>query len=307
MNHIRPLLLSVMLLVAVLCSAQMKITDRQRLSPALTGEYSHPQFSPDGKAIFFTTPEANGIWQYTLPSGQTQQITSDSKTGVSFTISRDGRKIAYRRTTTDKVTHRQKQELIVKDLTTGSTATVATGSDISLPAFSESELLYSIGSSTKNLNRMKSADGIKILGIENTKIILLRNGQKRILDPLKNGSYIWPVLSPDKKTIAAYEMDRGTFVCDLNGKILARLGRRNAPSWTRDSKWLVYMNDKDDGHQILSSDLQCISPDGKTAVQLTSTPDIFEMYPHCSPTENKIICSTLKGELYLLTYTVESK
>jgi Tol biopolymer transport system component len=81
-----------------------------------------------------------------------------------------------------------------------------------------------------------------------------------------------------------------------------RLGRRDAPSWTRSGNWIVYMDDKDDGHQILSSDLWAVTPDGKSAVQLTTTDRILEMYPQCSPTENKIVCSTMGGEIYLLSY-----
>jgi Tol biopolymer transport system component len=97
-------------------------------------------------------------------------------------------------------------------------------------------------------------------------------------------------------------MDRGAFVCDLTGRVLSKLGRRDAPSWTKSGKWIVYMEDKDDGHKLLSSDLSAITPDGKTVVPLTSTPAIFEMYPQCSPTENKIVCSTADAAILVLEY-----
>jgi Tol biopolymer transport system component len=69
----------------------------------------------------------------------------------------------------------------------------------------------------------------------------------------------------------------------------------------RSGKWIVYMDDRDDGHAITASDLYCISVDGRMKVRLTATPAI-ELTPQCSPTENLIVCSTLNGEILLLRY-----
>jgi hypothetical protein len=45
-----------------------------------------------------------------------------------------------------------------------------------------------------------------------------------------------------------------------------------------------------------------ITPDGKEKYQLTSTPNVIEMYPHTSPIENKIVCSSLSGEIFIIHY-----
>ena len=65
------------------------------------------------------------------------------------------------------------------------------------------------------------------------------------------------------------------------------------------------MDDRDDGHVVLSSDLYAVSSDGMTTVRLTDTPGVHEMYPECSPTDNTVVCSSLNGDLYLLTYIEE--
>jgi Tol biopolymer transport system component len=140
------------------------------------------------------------------------------------------------------------------------------------------------------------------LGIEETKIALTVKGKKVTLDPFGQGSYIWPSLSPDKQFLVAYEIDRGAFVCDLTGKVISTFGRRDAPTWTRSGRWIVYMEDKDDGHRLLSSDLFAVTRDGSSTVQLTSTAALMELDPHCSPTENKIVCSTSDGSILLLEY-----
>jgi len=84
---------------------------------------------------------------------------------------------------------------------------------------------------------------------------------------------------------------------------VSRLGRRNAPAWTHDGKWIAYMDDRDDGHRILSSDIMLVSHDGKTTIALTETPDIIELFPSCSPSEKKIAFNTLDGRIFILTYT----
>jgi Tol biopolymer transport system component len=153
-------------------------------------------------------------------------------------------------------------------------------------------------------NPAPSKNRVTLLGVEAQKIQLLVNGQRRQLDPLGNGSYIWPSLSPDKKSLLAYDMDRGAFVSDLSGKVLAKLGGLDGPTWSRDGDWVVAFDEVNDGHAVTGSDLFAVKPDGTGKTQLTTTADVIELYPSCSPTENKIVCHTLDGKLLLLTYEV---
>jgi Tol biopolymer transport system component len=173
--------------------------------------------------------------------------------------------------------------------------------------FDESKVVYSSGSRTYNLLKKSSSPAVAVLGTENTKILLNEGGRKVLLDPLTDGHYVWPSLSPDGKRIVAYEMDRGAIVCNVDGSNLVKLGKRAAPSWTRSGKWIVYMEDLDDGHKLLSSEIVAVSPNGKETVRLTATTDIMEMNPRCSLTEDKIVCDSPDGKIYLLTYSEESK
>ncbi len=281
-------------------SAQLRITKIEKLPLQGGHDWSAPRFSRDGARIYFTQADYTGIWEYTRATRSVRTITMDPKSGYGFALSDDNKSIAYRRLVPGQ-TRRRNFEIVTRDLTTGVSAVQARGTGLSVPAFAHSTLVYSSGKQTKNLSKA-SGSSVTVLGIENTKIALLRNGKKILLDPLGNGSYIWPSLSPDSTRLVAYEMDRGAFICDLNGHVLARLGRRDAPAWTRDGKWIVYMNDKDDGDQLRSSDLRAVSTDGKQTADLTRTPDVTEMYPDCSPTDDQIVCASAEGDLYVLTY-----
>ncbi|HTP12147.1 MAG TPA: hypothetical protein VMM37_00885, partial [Bacteroidota bacterium] len=208
----------------------------------------------------------------------------------------------YRRTLPDRPGRSRQQDIVLMSLSSRSSRVLETGPDLSEPAFSNNTPVYSVRTKTKGLAATASTHEVAVLGIENTKIALNLNGNKTLLDPLGNGSYIWPVLSPDKQQLIAYEMDRGAFICDLRGKVSTRLGRRDAPSWTRSGRWIVYMEDKDDGHRLLTSDIFAVTPDGKSVTQLTSTREVLEMYPQCSPTENKIVYNTTDGAIMVLEY-----
>lgn len=282
--------------------SQIYVERIEKLPLPVNQEWAAPVFSPDGKKIYFTNSNYNGIWEYNLSQNKLRQITADPGSGYDFKISDDGSLIVYRKKTYDEITKERIQELYQVNLKTLFKKLIAKGDDIYNPTFIKNNIVYSSSEETKNLSQVQSINETKIIGIENTKIALIHNGKKKILDPFGNGSYIWPSLSPDKSKIVAYEVDRGAFVCDLDGNIISKLGRLDAPKWSRDSKYIFYMDDKDDGHFILSSEIMAITPDGSKKFSLTSTPNVIEMYPSPSPTENKIVCSSLSGEIYLIHY-----
>lgn len=299
-------LCAVLIILLVVCAsagnAQLTITRTEKLELPRSDVWSHPQFSPGGSLIYFTTIDGNGIWEYSQSTKSTRQITSDPKSGLAFDVSSDGKNLIYRRSIYDAKGLNRRQDVVLVDLAKGSTNVIASGATLSAPSFSENVPVYSAKPKIESLPTTASLTNVTVLGIEDTKIAINMNGTKKLLDPLGSGSYIWPVLSPDKQTLAAYEMDRGTFICDLRGNVIARLGRRDAPSWTRSGKWIVYMADKDDGNKLLSSDICAVSPDGKNLTRLTSTPGSLLLFPQCSPTENKIVCNSLDGSILVLEY-----
>jgi Tol biopolymer transport system component len=282
--------------------AQITVTKTEKLALSRSNAWSHPQFSPTGGAIYFTNLDGNGIWEYSLRTRSTRQLTSDPKAGLAFDVSADGKSLVYRRTILDNSGGTRKQDVVLMNIARRSSSLLTSGADVSSPSFVENAPVYSTKLKKESLPKTSGLGNVSVLGIDNMKIVLNLNGNRMSLDPLGNGSYVWPVLSPDKQQLVAYEVDRGAFICDLRGTVISRLGRRDAPSWTRSGRWIVYMEDKDDGHKLLSSDIFAVSPDGKSTIQLTSTSGVFELYPQCSPTENKIVCNTSDGGIMILEY-----
>ncbi|HEX9657508.1 MAG TPA: hypothetical protein VGB89_11420 [Bacteroidota bacterium] len=265
-----------------------------------------PRFSPDGAAIYVTTSGYNGIWKYDIAAQSLQELTRDPGAGYEFAISADGNMIAFRRTFVHENGLERIQEIVRLDLAAGEEHVIVSAPTLSPPTLYGEEIVYRVGGSVAGQKKVESNASI-LLGIEKTKIVLLENGAKKIVDPISNGSYIWPVLSPDRNSLAGFETSKGLFISDVDGKNVRLLGRYNAPAWTHDGEWVVTMSDKDDGHEIISSDLVAVRVEGGEVIQLTSTDGIIELYPQCSPVDNRIVCATADGHVLLLTYSVENE
>jgi len=277
--------------------SQIKVVSIEKVNLSEQVYSYQVKFSSDGKYIYFSNSFYSGIWRYSIDEKTTQEITKDNFSGFGFDVNQAGNKIAYRRTIGDGIF--RKQEIVEKDLNDNSANVLESAQNISTPIYYSERIISS--KNIADLPSIKAEDKVKLLGIENTKIAIIKNGKKEILDPLENGSYIWPSVSPDGKTILAVDMTQGAFLCTIDGIVTKGLGKRNAPSFTRDGKWIIYMLDKDDGHKIISSDIYAVSADGQTTVQLTNDTNI-NLNPVCSTTENKVAFSTLDGDLFILSY-----
>ncbi len=283
-------------------SGQPGIVSTEVLPLGSEHRWSMPQWSPDGASVFYTTSEFNGIWEYSVRTHSVRLVTSDPQSGYGFSISSDGTRITYRRTVAHATAHSRIQEAVVKNLADNSEVVLDSAPDAALPSFARSDAVYSISGRVTGMTD-NSRHGVLLLGVEENKILLLRDGVRVLLDPLGgDGRYIWPALAPGGDRLVAQDMERGSFVAEADGSHPLRIGRRDAAVWTRDGRWLIYMDDRDDGHRITGSDIACVSPDGKLTAPLTSTAGRTEMYPRCSPVDDLIVCSTLEGAIILLRY-----
>jgi len=283
-------------------SGQIRITATRRVDLPAGQQWLAPRFAPDGRSIFLTTNGYRGIYRYVTATAELQTVTDEPGAGFGFALSKDGNRLAYRRTTYGRTAFERTQEIVDVDLRGQTRVQKAAGDNLSTPVFLRENIVYSRGAETSGIPEPDgTVQSPVLLGVEETKIALVANGRKMLLDPFKDGSYVWPSLSPDGSKLVAYEMARGTFVCDLTGKILNRLGRHDAPVWTRDGRWIIGVEEKDDGHQILGADLLALAVDGSQTVRLTDSPAI-ELNPSCSPSGNTIVCNTADGQILLLDY-----
>lgn len=278
-----------------------KITEITNLQQ---GEFYHARFSNDDSKIFFTKVKYQGIYYYDLSDKKIKIVTEETGAGYEYSLSKDGNIIYYR--VDNYVNGKKYSSLKSKNLIDLKTETVVSNKrDISPPkvldngnvAYNSQNNLESFsGENLKNILSQNNA----LAFIEDQKIALYVNGEKKILTPKGEGNYIWPSVSPDKTKLLFTFAGRGTFVSDLNGNIISELGYANAPVWSSDGKWIIYMVDGDNGFQVTSSDIFISSVDGNTKIEITNTPNIFEMYPDINKAGSKIVCGTDDGKIFLI-------
>nr|MBP6672822.1 PD40 domain-containing protein [Bacteroidota bacterium] len=276
--------------------AQLTVSSVRSLPIAKTEQWSNAQFSPDGRSVFLTNTEMNGIWEYSLTNNTLRVITSDRYSGYGFTVSPSGSQLAYRTTIQEHTAKGPRvQRSVVIELKTLEKRVLQEGSSVDLPFFAGNDQVVTQRSLSSS--SITSQTGNLIIGTDEQGILLLKNGVSVSLDPLNGGRYIWPVLSPDGKRLAAVDMNRGAFISDADGNNAVRIGRCNAPQWSYDNRWVIGMNDIDDGHVIIGSEIIAVSADGKRKVVLTETPSVIELFPTVNPKKNEFIATTTAGDL----------
>jgi len=299
----------VFLSVLWLGAQEIKVLDTV-IIPMEVNNYTSPQFSPDGSKILFTQSGLRGLWLYDLSDKSTIQLNDHFGAGYEPVFTEDGRRIIFR--VDEYIKMRKYSALAIQTIGDKKIEYLSEKMRFLSPALSlNGNRVAAVADKEVRAFTIDKKESARSVGlqepvtyIEDQKIALVKDGKKSILAPFGDGNYIWPSLSPDKTKLLFTFIGVGTVVSDLNGNILAKLGAANAPKWSPDGNWVVYMLDEDDGHVITASDIWAVSADGKTRIQLTQTKVIKEMYPDWSPLMDKIAFDTAAGGIGYLTIEI---
>ncbi|MDA0986788.1 MAG: hypothetical protein O3A55_04220 [Bacteroidetes bacterium] len=279
-------------------NAQIKITSKIIIAQNDTIEFGYPVFSNSGNKILFTTLDYSNIYKLKLNTQKVSQLVDGELLGFGFSISDDDKYVAYRKTTWNG--NNRIQENFITNLENQKSTLVEFGEELELPNF---KLLSTKIKKELNITGLTSNEVI-LKGIVDERIQIYQNGKTKTVDPIKDGRYIWPKLSPNKKLLVAYELSEGIIIFDLNGKIIQKLGYYDSPSWTKDGKWIICHKESDSDKEIIKSELYALSIDGNKKIQLTNSTEI-ELFPETSKTQNQIVCHTKEGKIILFDYEIE--
>lgn len=300
----------VMFLSTVLSAQKLSVVETEKITDKQQGEFYFPKLSPDGSRVFFTSAGYKGLWYYDMQTQKITPFTTEQGAGYEYAFSNDGKSVYYRVNNLDKNGMRTSQTMVQKNIATKQRQVLETAHELSSPRMLvSSKLAYTsndrivMKNQAAGLKKSSTQKNVKdaVAYIENQNLVLYSDGSKKTMTPLGEGSYVWPSLSPDGTKILCTEVRKGTFISDLEGRVLVNLGKElNAPKWSPDGKWIVYMVERDNGVDYTASDIYAVSSDGQEKVQLTSTGDECEMYPEWAPDGKSILYHTDKGSIYLM-------
>ena len=276
----------------------LNVTSIDRVN--LPEQASVAAISPQGDYLLLTSATNQGLTKLDLSTNQTQVLSTAMSAGHNVKISPDGQTVVYREGSFNNKRLRQSSLKSVNLVTGASQELVKPTRDLQGYAVDgTSAAVVNKGKySNKALGNAK-AQKVPVLSINKGQLMITINGKTRQLSP--NGtqfSYMWASLSPDGTKVLYYQAAHGTYVCDLDGSNVRKVGKMRAPVWYDDNT-VVGMMDLDDGEFIYASTIVAATLDGTTQV-LTDDATIA-MYPHAAA--GKIAFSTPAGEAYIINVT----
>jgi len=256
--------------------------------------------SPQGDYLLLTSATNQGLTKLNLMTGQSQTLSTAPSAGHNVKISPDGQTVVYREGSfNDK--HLRYSTLKSVNLATGATQVLVKPTrDLQGYAASATTVgTVNKGKFSKKAIGAAKAQNLPVLSIDKGKLMITVNGKTRNLSPNGTGySYLWPSLSPDGTQVLYYLAAHGTYVCNLDGTGVRKVGKMRAPVWYDDNT-IVGMMDLDDGEFIYASTIVAATLDGTT--QTLTGDETIAMYPHAA--SGKIAFSTPAGEAYIINVT----
>ena len=256
--------------------------------------------SPQGDYLLLTSATNQGLTKLDLTSGQNQVLSNAPSAGHNVKISPDGQTVVFREGSFNNK-HLRLSSLKSVNLATGvSQELVKPTRDLQGYAASTTTAgVVNKGKYSKKAIGNAKAQNVPVLSIDKGKLMITVNGKTRNLSP--NGtqfSYMWASLSPDGTKVLYYQAAHGTYVCNLDGGNVRKVGKMRAPVWYDDNT-IVGMIDLDDGEFIYASTIVAATLDG--TIQTLTGDDTIAMYPHAA--DGKIAFSTPAGEAYIIHVT----
>jgi len=283
----------------------------------LDGYFMAPVWSPDGTELAVTTAGYKGIY-VTRPDGTAfRQVTSDDAAGYRFSWSPDGRSIAFRSRALTEAglcnsiklvnTHSLSVQLLVQQY-----------EDLGPPTFlADGSIRFASARGIFLLNRTGGvqpclpvdgafvlswpANGSRVAYCRQDKLVVADvAGNIRLLSDSKDGRLYAPVLSPDGKRLVVHRLDGSMLLVEIASGRKVELGEGYAASWSPDGTHILCNVSKDDGHQILTSDLYLIRVADGHRIRLTATPEVLEAYASWAPDGARIAYGDIRtGTIYV--------
>ena len=285
---------------ALLCvffagAQNVKIVRHEQLLKGVESQCYNPVLSPDGQKILFTNLGYDGLKVYDVDNGSATVLADDAMAGFSPAFSKDGKSVYFLSQTRDNMLVYRAMKKVGVDGT--GVQTIAEKSRGMLSPVSVDGGVAVV--SDKGRKVMAKNNAGTYVYSSGKEIVVVRNGvEKKIAPVATKYTYLWESLSPDGTKILFYAGGKGAYICDLEGRLIADLGKYTSPAWCGND-YVVAVNSTHDGHQYETSQIVLLKADGSYKKELT-TPVSMSMHPTASATGERIVYDTIDGRMFLM-------
>lgn len=280
-------------------SQKITISNHTLISTANAGAAYFPVFNSTGDKLLYSSGAYSGLRLYDFNTKSVSTVTDAAGAGYEPIFDQKNNRIFYRYSTFEN--GRKYDGMESFDIATGNTNTML------LPrrelrqvkSYNNGFLVAADKQILKVTFGRTDNDDLYFVTTEDLKMVVVHDGRKVYLNPLnmEESRYIWVSLSPDNSKILFTAAGKGTYICDLQGKILHSLNYLNAPVWYN-SGYVVGMEDKDDGHVITSSTVQLVNIRTNERTRVSRTGETA-MHPTAAASAGKIAYHTTDGKIYV--------
>ncbi len=293
----RQTIFSLMAFAALLAGAQtVTVVEQTQLLRGAEGPAYYPVLNADGTQLLYSTIQEPGLKLYDFKNNVSVQVSTEAGIGQDAIFGGDGN--VYYVTTKrgqDNLMYRTGHRYDVQAATSEVVLEAQHGAMLPMKA-QRGAALKAQGRNYTTGNNIGTA--VYALG---STVYVTVGGKERSFSPVEShAGYLWASLSPDGKRVAFFAAGKGIVVMDLNGKVLAMLGKYEMPSWY-DNDYLVAQNTLDDGHQFTSSQILLLKADGSFKHELTK-PTSMTMQP--TTAAGKIVYTTVDGLLHMMKINI---
>lgn len=293
--------LTLALAFATLASAQeVTITSHRQILKGTESSAYNPVLSADGQQLLFSGDNYTGLKLYDFNDNVTTKISEADMAGYHPEFSMDGKSVYYMSQTRENM--RLYRAMNNYSVSSKSTKVIADG----MRRMNAPIVL-------KNGVAVQSERGVEYSGAKGTEtfvyaegseLAVVKNGVEKRFSPVAtNYHYLWESLSPNKDKVLFYAGGKGLYVVDLNGKVLADLGKYTEPVWYGND-YIVAQKTTDDGHQFESSKLVLLKADGTFVKDLTK-PESMAMNPTASAKAGRIVYNTIDGRMFVMEINIK--
>ncbi len=268
----------------------------------LNGSFYYPKFSPDDEHLLLTQENYKGLYLVGLKNNGIKILSEENGAGFKAKFAGDGERVFFR--SFKLIEGRKFSSQKIFDLLENKEVTVLSNKrDLTPPIKTYDGEIFCFLKGEKQVlakSLMKTSDNERSVFIRNSLIVFREGEDEKVLMPFGKGIYVWPSLSPDGNSILFTFGSKGSFIMDTNGNVISELGEIHYPRFSPDGKWVVGMNDKDDGYKFTSSDIVLINLKTLRKFNITNTKEKIEMYPEWSHKGNEVTFNDLDGNIYIV-------
>lgn len=289
------------LLCVFLSNAQdVKIVRHEQLLKGIESQCYNPVLSPDGQKVLFTQSDYEGLNVYDIADDVVTPLASDRLAGFSPAFSKDGKSVYFLSQTRENMLVYREMKSVNLD-GTGMSTVMGKSRGMLHPVAVDGGVV-TVSDNGRKL-KAKSNGGTYAYSA-GKKIVVVKNGIEKKIAPVPTKyTYIWESLSPDGTKILFYAGGKGAYICDLDGNLVAELGKYTSPAWCGND-YVVAVNATHDGHQYETSQIVLLKVDGSYKKELTA-PVSMSMHPTASASGDRLTYNTIDGRLFLMDLKIK--